>query len=85
MNKKTFVLALPPPQLYEVQASSETDARLILMSEWYRQGMKPVVADNQSKGIVGFSTYDDLIRTNTLEELSSHIPYKPDFQKEEKL
>lgn len=84
MSKKSFVMALPPPQLYEIQANSETEARLALMSEWYRQGMKPVITDNKSKGIVGFSTYDDLIRPNTLEELASHIPYTPDFKKEAK-
>ena len=82
MSEQTFILSLPPPQLYEVAARSEEEAREILMEEWHRQNMNPVLRDAPNKGIVGFSTYDDLLRPNSLGELSRCIPKNPDFKEE---
>ena len=33
MSEQSFILSLPPPQLYEVVADSEEEARAILMKE----------------------------------------------------
>ena len=82
MSEQSFILSLPPPQLYEVIANSEEEARAILIKEWHRQNMRPILREVPNNGIVGFSTYDDLLRPNSLGELSRCIPNNPDFKEE---